>query len=346
MMKPKIKTCLRVAVLVGGFSCGRACAIEESSFSKSLVPVNYILNAEEGSWAWGMAPIYDEKGTLHIFNSIIPKKGSWVKHSKIAHWTADQAEGPYTLLGDVLVSEDASYHNPQVSKVGSTYVLVFLLNRYSDDNGSRQEVGIATATSLDGPWTESPLNPVIPGSGRMDGANILHASNPTFVEAPDGKFRIYYKSMTDKSLGKPFREISLAVSDRIEGPYVNHPENPIISYADRQVDIEDPYAFYFKGIYYMLLEDRSGVANVLEGKVGKVKNGGWRPGLLYTSTDGIHWGEPEIGYQTNEFYFGDSLARSERPSILWKNGKPEYLFLSCHDDKPTAGYFLKIVGWE
>ena len=46
-----------------------------------------------------MAPIYDEKGKLHVFNSIIPKKGSWIKNSKIGHYTADKPEGPYTFVG-------------------------------------------------------------------------------------------------------------------------------------------------------------------------------------------------------------------------------------------------------
>ena len=74
--------------------------------------------------------------------------------------------------------------------------------------------------------------------------------------------------------------------------------------------------------------------------------GGWRPGLFYTSKDGIEWGTPEIGYQTNEFYFGAELARTERPHILWKNGKPEYLFLACHDNDPSAGFYLKIENWK
>jgi beta-xylosidase len=117
--------------------------------------------------------------------------------------------------------------------VGVVYVLVFLLNRHREANGSKQEVGLATAKSLDGPWTESPLNPVIPASGKMDGANINHASNPTFVAAPDGKFRIYYKAMTDRHTRKQAgREICFAVSDKIEGPYVNYEHNPVISYVE------------------------------------------------------------------------------------------------------------------
>ncbi len=333
------------------FACFQpASAIEMSEFVKTQEAGQYILEAGEGEWTWGMAPIYDEEGKLHIFNSVIPNDGSWIKHSKIVHWTADSVEGPFTLIGDLFVSEDTSYHNPQIDKVGDTYVLVFLMNRYQDENGSKQEVGIATAKSLNGPWTESPHNPVIAASGEMGGYNIVHASNPTFVAAPDGKYRIYYKSMTDVlPVKKGFREISLAVSDHIEGPYVNYENNPLISYAEQQVDIEDPYAFYYNGMYYMIVEDRRGVQNLVAGNPlpqDEIKNGGYRPGIIYQSKDGLDWGIPKVGYLTNELYFGDQLARSERPSILWKDGKPEYLFLACHDDKPSAGYYVKINGWE
>lgn len=348
MMNKLSKTVIVFGVVLAGLACGRAWSIDKSSFCKSLVPVKYILDAEEETyWHWGMAPIYDDKGKLHVFMSRIPKVGgNWQRNSMIVHYVADQPEGPYTFVEIAFQSDESTYHNPQISKVGDTYVLVFLM-KFHKRAEAKQEVGMATAKSLDGPWTESPLNPVIPASGKMYGADIVHASNPTFVVTPDGKYRIYYKSMTDKYPGKGFREISMAVSDRIEGPYVNYEGNPVISYADKGNDIEDPYAFYYNGMYYMITEDRTGVANLLDGKAaGIVKPGGLRPGLFYTSKDGIHWGEPEIGYQTNEIYFGDPLARSERPSILWKNGKPECIFLACHDDKPSAGYFLKIVGWE
>ncbi len=320
--------------------------VKESEFSKSHIPGKYILPSDETSWTWGMAPIYDENGTLHIFNSIIPNNGNWIRHSKIVRWTADSPEGPYTLQEDVFVSDEASYHNPQISKVGGTYVLVYLLNKHNDENGSMQEVGIATAKSPEGPWVESPHNPIIPASGEMDGATINHASNPTFVMTPEGEYRIYFKSMTTKH---KFREISLATSDKIEGPYVRHEENPLISYADKELDIEDPYAFFYNGMYYMIVEDRRDVKGMLEGRwfPGKeVKNGGNRPGLLYKSKDGIDWGEPEVGYQTNTTYFGRTLARTERPHILWKDGHPEYLFLACHDKDPTAGFFVKIDGWK
>ena len=48
--------------------------------------------------------------------------------------------------------------------------------------------------------------------------------------------------------------------------------------------------------------------------------------------------------KTNAFYFGAELSRSERPHILWKNGKPEYLFLANHGSN-DAGFYLKVGDW-
>lgn len=322
--------------------------IKDSSFVKSLVPGKFILPAEEGWWTWCMAPMYDEEGKLHMFNSAIPNKGRWHKDSEIRHYIADSVEGPYRYIDTPFKSDTHTYHNPQISKVGDTYVLVYLWKSNTTGNLA-QEIGIATAKSLYGPWKESPHNPILRASGKMDGANILHASNPTFLVDEEGKYRIYYKSMTDKYLPETHREISLAISDNIEGPYKNYPDNPLISYADKGLDIEDPYAFRYKGMYYMIVEDRRAVKNMLEGNPlpeSEIKNGGNRPGLIYKSKDGINWGRPEVGYQTNTFYFGHELARTERPHILWKDGEPEYLFLACHDDDPTAGFYLKIDEWK
>jgi hypothetical protein len=320
--------------------------IRESSFCKSLVPGKYILPAKEGWWNWGMAPIYDEVGKLHIFNSSIPYKGDhgmgyWQSKSIINHYVADSVEGPFELIGTAFSSDKRTYHNPQISKVGNTYVLVFLWKSVAPE--SLQSIGMATAKSLYGPWTENPNNPIvrpIPGT-----PNAAHASNPTFLVDREGKFRIYYKSM---SAGSRFREISMAIADQIEGPYVDHPDNPLISYRERGLDIEDPYAFCYRGKYYMIVEDRMAVKDALEGHPlprDQIKAGGNRPGFLYESEDGIHWGRPEVGYNTNSHYFDEELSRSERPHILWKEGRPECLFLANHGSN-EAGFYLKIDNWN
>ncbi|WP_405563349.1 glycoside hydrolase family protein [Polaribacter sp. Asnod6-C07] len=345
-IRPFLEIVICSVALLMLFSCKPNLTIKESFFSKSLVPGKFILPAEEGWWNWGMSPIYDENGKLHVFMSTIPNKGRWIKDSKIVHFTADKPEGPYQFIDTTFSSKSSTYHNPQVSKVGDTYVMVYLVKERTTPRLA-QQIGIATTKSLDEPWIESPHNPIIKASGKMNGANIIHASNPTFLVDENGKYRIYYKSVTDNH--KDFREISLAIGDNLEGPYENYQENPLISYADMDLDIEDPYAFYYKGMYYLIVEDRMNVKSALEGNpktLGKKELGGKRPGLIYKSKDGIHWDRPEIGYNTNSHYFNHELARSERPNILWENGKPAYLFLACHDEDPTAGYFLKIENWK
>jgi hypothetical protein len=335
-------------IIVASASYGADPAIKESSFCKSLVPGKFILKAKKGWWNWGMAPIYDEKGKLHIFNSSIPYKGAkgmgyWQSKSIINHYVADSVEGPYEFVSTAFSSDKATYHNPQVSKVGDTYVLVFLWKKAAP--GSLQSIGIATAKSLYGPWTESPLNPIIKPSRVPGSPNATHASNPSFVVDREGKYRIYYKSMSDRKPG--YRTISLATADRIEGPYVDHKDNPLISYEKLRLDIEDPYAFFYRDTYYMIVEDRMAVKDALEGRPvpdKQIKRGGNRPGLIYQSKDGVRWGRPEIGYKTNSHYFNQELSRTERPHILWKDGKPEYLFLANHGSQ-EAGFYLKIDGW-
>jgi hypothetical protein len=332
-------------LLLISFSCTKDIAIKESSFSKSLVPGKYILPAEEGWWNWCMAPIYDEEEKLHIFNSTIPYSGSWITDSKIVHYVADTPEGPYILVDTTFSSDTATYHNPQITKVDDTYVMVFLGKGNSTPN-LHQSIGIATAQSLYGPWKESPYNPILKPSYVPGSANAIHASNPTFLVDEDGKFRIYYKSISDRQ--PSCRTISLATADQIEGPWENHPDNPLISYEHLEIDIEDPYAFYYRGRYYMIVEDRMGVRDALEGHPippAEIKAGGNRPGLIYQSKDGINWDRPEIGYQTNSFYFNEELTRTERPHILWKDGEPEYLFLTNHGSN-EAGFFLKIDDWK
>ena len=351
-MKLKIGIAALVFALAGLFiDCSRAQdkdqPITESAFGRSLVAGKFILPAKEGWWNWGMAPIYDEQGRLHIFNSSIPYKGKkgmgyWQSKSIINHYVADSVEGPFELVGTAFSSDQRTYHNPQISKVDETYVLVFLWK--STEEGSLQSIGMATAQSLDGPWTENPDNPIIrPTPGTP---NAAHASNPTFLVDREGKFRIYYKSMSSNERDSRFREISVAIADKIEGPYVDSPNNPLISYKEMQRDIEDPYAFFYRDTYYMIVEDRMDIAGALSGDTeSKPKPGGSRPGLLYTSKDGIEWGRPQQSYNTDAHYFNTELSRTERPHILWKDGSPEYLFLANHGSN-EAGFYLKIEGWD
>lgn len=97
--------------------------------------------------------------------------------------------------------------------------------------------------------SESSYNPITQPTFMPGEANGLHASYPTLGVDVDGKFRIYCKLISDKHAPKMYCEISMVISDNIEGSYVNYPNNPLISYANMNIDIEESFAFFYKGMY-------------------------------------------------------------------------------------------------
>lgn len=319
-----------------------------SGFCKSLSAGTRIL--EEPGWTnWDMAPIYDSEGKVHLFVGRWKQGTTWHREAQIDHYIASNPEGPYSFHSTVFQNDSTTFFNPQINFVDGKYVMVFSFKE-KETPSINQKIGIATSSSLYGPWKTSDLNPVIGPSFIPGSPNCLHASNPTFVKDKQGRYRIYYKSISDQPDDPYLRTISLAIADRIEGPYINHSSNPLITYVEHGVDVEDPYVFFYKGKYYLILEDRRGVADVLEGKKlnkEEIKDGGWRSGLIYQSGDGIQWGIPEIGYRSNSFYFDEPAARFERPHILWKDGKPVYLFLALDKGKYGlgTGAVLKVKGW-
>jgi len=110
------------------------------------------------------------------------------------------------------------------------------------------------------------------------------------------------------------------MSKNIEGPYVKYDQNPLLDYSMFDLDIEDPYVFMEDGKFIMLIRDRLGVIDD-------------RMGLYYESEDGLNWQIPEVAYQQSPSYFGGEVNRFERPQILMKNGKPEYLYMALMGGK-------------
>jgi hypothetical protein len=322
-------------------------------FAQKLNGIGRILETPD-YYVWGCAPIYDDSGALHVLYCRWPAHtgmGGWLKESEIAHATADNPGGPYYRTGSVLQGGDAadwdqSAYNPNIQKINGLYVLTYS-GRRRDDPSVTQQIGMATATDPAGPWTKFNKNPVISPSGEQGAWNALHASNPSLVECPDGTYRIYYKGISDIP-ADPLRTIGVALSDNLFGPYRDYVGNPLITYITKGGDVEDPYAFHYKNSFYLILEDRMGVARNNYGidTAGDVVNteGGVRPGLLYSSRNGFSWSDPEIGYHTNDHYFSEPKQRFERPQILWKNRKPEYLFLALKGGRYglSSGAVLRI----
>lgn len=128
------------------------------------------------------------------------------------------------------------------------------------------------------------------------------------------------------------RKMGLAVSDKIEGSYKKYSGNPIINIKGIGKQTEDACVFKYENKYYMLMRDM--------GVYSK------RSGLMMESDDAIHCRKPLIGYEKANYYFHDGKNRFERPQILMKNGKPEYLYGCTRADilgsSKSQCYVLKI----
>ena len=136
--------------------------------------------------------------------------------------------------------------------------------------------------------------------------------------------------------------MGLAVAEQLEGPYVQLPF-PVTS-NDR--NIEDGYAFLYKDKFALLTTDNHGM----------IEAGG---GILWTSTDGIHFDQYEKGFHRINAYttidmekaavhygpMGRAYAKFERPQILIMDGQPAYLYVpsgtNIYGGECTLSYVLK-----
>lgn len=320
-----------------------------SDFSKKLKPVGRILEDPEYN-VWCCSPIYDEQGRVHVFYAKWLNEYDhlgWVAASEVGHAVADSPEGPYTDMGTVLKGERGdswdswSIHNPTVYKVDDKYVMLYM---GSDGSGldvtldeimkmdaeeyapyflklvQTKRVGMAIADSLDGPWERVGDKPIV-GVGERGSWDDMVTSNPAFVQHEDGRFWLYYKGWDYASL--PYngnRKYGIAMAESVTGPYTKFEANPVVDYSpiDKLVQCEDAYVWHEDGEYHMILRDM-GFYN-------------HEYGLIIHSKDGIEWSEPEIAYKDAPAYFDEAMpgldreGRFERPQLLMKDGKPDYLF--------------------
>ncbi|WP_167618921.1 glycoside hydrolase family protein [Maribellus sediminis] len=310
---------------------------------------------DSGYTIWGASPIYGDDGKVHLFVARWPGElkvdPGWRTHSEIAHYVGDTPEGPF-VFSDVAVKGDIEEkangnpsiqktyapHNPAIHKVDSLYALFFIMNSGIEEHPSNQFICLATSKSLYGPWEMAGENgkiltpPDNPDYWNYQASNGVN--NPAFLQHPDGGYFLYFKSEKAK--------MGLAVAENLEGPYVQMPF-PVTS---NNRNIEDGYAFMYMGKFALLTTDNHGI----------IEEGG---GILWTSEDGIHFDTYEKGFhRINQYtnvdmnkvavHYGPknrSYAKFERPQLLLKNGKPEYLYVpsgtNIYGGDCTVSYVLK-----
>ena len=181
-------------------------------------------------------------------------------------------------------------------------------------------------------------------------------TNPAFVRDAEGRFRLYYKgfglddwnhdirtgALTPGTAAvgqRTNRRYGLAISDRLEGPYYKHPDNPLVDFSalGGNAQCEDAYVWLEDGRYHMIQRDM----------------GYWNHeyGLIFTSADGLRWGEPEIAFWNSHRYFDEPSnglereGRLERPQLLMnRDGRPDFLFTALRGGRycTSSGAVLRI----
>ena len=323
-----------------------------SDFCRKLSGVGRIL--EDPAYnVWGCSPIYGPDDRVHVFYSRWKNEAGgngWLTSCEIAHAVADSPEGPYETVGVALAPrggdwwDGGSCHNPTIHKVGDTYVLFYL--GVSDGTVYTKRTGMATADSLDGPWKRGD-KPIIEPDPDPEAWNSMCTTNPAFVELPDGEMRLYYKSWSiagweyDLVHGdglRTNRQYGLAVAEKLNGPWKKVGNGPMIDlrHIGHNAQSEDAYIWLEGDLFKMIMRDM----------------GYWNHeyGLYFESEDGVRWSAPQVAFWNSHRYFDeppnglDREGRFERPQLLMRNGKPEYLFCAFQGGpySTSTGVVLKI----
>lgn len=320
-----------------------------SAFAKKLKPVGRRLEME-GYYVWCNSPIEGPDGRIHLFFSRwkdSKKMGGWINGSEICHAIADSPESEFKFSQTILAPRGPGFwdattcHNPSIKKVDGKYALFFIGNSNGKTNTKR--IGLATADSLEGPWTR-PDEPLL--QAGPSGAWDDHCTtNPAFIQHPSGQYWLFYKSWNTAEyehstdpLVRGNRKYGLAISNELMGPYKKYTGNPVIDFSRRgnNTQLEDAFVWLENGRFKMLARDM-GVFN-------------HRYGLYMESKNGKRWKEPQIAYFDAEHYHIDQptppkylnkYGRFERPQLLFQNDKPTYLFTTSQGGKyMTASPFI------
>ncbi len=314
-----------------------------SEFSTRLRPVGRILELSDYN-VWCCSPIYAPDGKVHLFYSRWKNEAGhsgWITCCEIAHAVADRPEGPYETVDVAITPRGGTWwdattcHNPTIHKVGDQYVLFYMGT--SDGTAYTKRTGMAVSNSLYGPWKRTD-RPIIEPDPDPTAWNSMCTTNPAFVRHPNGEFWLYYKSWRINDWEKDIanglkaataevgkftnRQYGLATAKSLEGPWEKVGDSPIIDlrHLGENAQSEDAYIWVEDGTFKMIMRDM----------------GYWNHtyGLLFESDDGIRWDQPTVAFYEGSRYFPeppnglDREGRLERPQLLMRNGKPEYLFVA------------------
>lgn len=297
---------------------------------------------------WGCSPIWGGDGQVHVFAARIPVAtgfDKWWATSQIAHYAADQPEGPFRFV-EVLLEpgqtpagswDTGTQHNPAVTRIDDLYVLTYHSSTSTVDRRVRhsQRIGMLTASDPNGPWQKIGMildTPTAAQSGIVPPDYDGGTDNPALIRHPDGRFYLYYRI---KFPGLPGENTyAVAIADQLTGPYRHQPGRVI----DNPTYVEDPYVFVYEDVIYMLITDNA---------TGS--------GRLLSSSDGLrfdyHAGSKAFGPMC-QYMAGVADApqyrgpKFERPQLLFTDHRPTHLYAPggahIHGGPGTCCYLFEI----
>lgn len=139
------------------------------------------------------------------------------------NWTE---KGEAVAKGPTGAWDEASVFTPNILVAEGKYWLFYTGISKKPKVKPDSKIGIAVADSPDGPWERLPNNPVLKNSeNRADFDS--HLIDDACLIVRDGKYWFYYKG---RQIGKKPNQtqMGLAIADHPGGPYIRHPENPVI----------------------------------------------------------------------------------------------------------------------
>lgn len=318
-------------------------------------------------WVWCGSVVRGEDGNYHMFASrwkkTLPFHPGWAVGSEIVRAVSKTPEGPYTFAEVVLPARGAAYwdgrvtHNPAIHKCGDTYVLFYIgttfpypdieesdhLNHHSYQwlsARSNKRIGIATATSVFGPW-ERRDEPIL--SPRPDCFDNFLTSNPAPCIGPDGSCLLVYKTRSYREPpygpGDMFSDMMLgaAFAERYDGPYRRLTDRPLFSVSDGV--LEDPFVWRTDTGYTMIAKDWKGTYT---GDVGA---------LVYAaSKNGVDWKVADGVAISRDILWDDGVTRTmgnmDRPFLLFdEKGAATHLFVATNDGT-EAGFATMTKSWN
>lgn len=313
-----------------------------------------------GYWVWCGSVVKGEDGKFHMFASRWPKSlpmhPGWLVASEIVRAVSDTPEGPYTFQEVVMPARGAAYwdgrstHNPHIIRHKDTYLLYYMGSTHPFEDvqpeetltlkdhrvivaRSNKRIGLATASSVFGPWKRLDQPILLP---RPDHFDSYFTSNPAPCVKEDGSVLLIYK--TRSYIGHEFSvhmALGAAWADHYEGPYRQVSDQPIFSPND--VHLEDPFIWKTEDGFAMIAKD-------MEGNVIGEKHGG----ISAISKDGINWKITENPKSySRQVLWEDGVVRKmgnfERPFLLFQDERPTHLFAATADG---AGEFSGQNTWN